>query len=701
MFFRGAIIISLSAAMAVSAQAQNGGALEAREIFTDSENGLIRATGDVTFSGQGRVLATEALTYDRAKKQLNVPGTLRLTEKNGDEIKAGSGIIDNALEKGRFTDLSLTTINSGRLRAAAATRDDTLLQLDDAFYTSCPACDTPDGDPLWQIRASRIAYDRAAQNVIYAHPRLEVYGLPVFYLPYLAHAGPEVTKRSGFLTPGLAASNDFGFAVDTPYFFNLAPHYDLTVTPRISEKQEPFVTVEWRHLTAKGRYALTGYLHRPQDELAADTRRDNRMGLTGNGQFTLGDWALSFAVQEASDDLFFRRYKISDSARLSSNIKANRTFGRNFFGFEAYKFRETVKEESAKTVNSILPSLTHRYDFASSILGGNLRVSNRLSHRLRNKDVDETRLSSVLDWSWRHITQGGFVISADNRLTLDAYDFSIEDGDENADEVKTIDDVLSANSASLTLAYPLQRMGRRDRQTLSPKLQLVLADADDGYENIPHISAATRELTRSQLFQLLDAKDETNRVNIGLDHELDYDARISTRFFIGQSYNLSSNDFDARSGSDSGFGEDRSALITEAGLTAGIVSFTQKARFSEDGTDLLRSQANIGLAFSNLNLGLARSFYKEGQFTPQDNQNTDLKEATANLGWQMNRYWQVKASLRENLATHEPVRAKAAFTYEDECTIIAISFDRDYARFDMIEPDTSINFTFTLKTLGN
>ena len=682
--------------MAGPALAQNGGALEAREIFTDSENGLIRATGDVTFSGQGRLLTTEALTYDRAKKLLNVPGTLRLTEKNGDEIRAGSGIIDNALAKGRFTDLSLTTVNSGRLRAESATRDNALLQLDDAFYTSCPACDTPDGDPLWQIRASRISYDRAAQNVIYTHPRLEVYGLPVFYLPYLAHAGPEVTKRSGFLTPGLAGSNDFGFAVDTPYFFNLAPHYDLTVTPRISEKQEPFVTGEWRHLTANGRYALNAYLHRPKGALAADTSRDNRMGVTGNGQFSFGDWALSFALQETSDDLFFRRYKISDSGRLSSNIKANRTFGRHFFGFEAYKFRETV-QESAKTVNAILPSLTHRYDFASSILGGNLRISNRLSHRLRNKDVDETRLSSVLDWSWRHITQGGLVLSADNRLTLDAYDFSIENGDDNADKVEMIDDVLSANSTALTLAYPLQRMGLRDRQTLSPKLQLVLADADDGYEDIPHISAATRDLTRSQLFQLLDAKDEASRVNIGLDHELDYDDRFSTRFFIGQSYNLSSSDFDARSG----FGEDRSALITEAALTAGIVSFTQKARFSEDGADLLRSQANIGMAFSNLNLGLAHSFYRKNQTTSQYNQDANLEEATANLGWQMNRHWQIKASLRENLATHEPVRAKAAFTYEDECTIVAISFDRDYARIGAIEPDTSINFTFTLKTLGN
>ena len=74
----------------------------------------------------------------------------------------------------------------------------------------------------------------------------------------------------------------------------------------------------------------------------------------------------------------------------------------------------------------------------------------------------------VLNWSWRHITQGGFVLSANNRLILDAYDFTIEDDDAaSSSSAEAIDEVLSANSAAFTLAYPLQRMAQNDRQTLS------------------------------------------------------------------------------------------------------------------------------------------------------------------------------------------------------------------------------------------
>ncbi|MGB2208061.1 MAG: hypothetical protein ACPH2A_08100, partial [Parvibaculales bacterium] len=63
--------------------------------------------------------------------------------------------------------------------------------------------------------------------------------------------------------------------------------------------------------------------------------------------------------------------------------------------------------------------------------------------------------------------------------------------------------------------------------------------------------------------------------------------------------------------------------------------------------------------------------------------------------------WRLDASLRENLEEKERVRADSAFTYEDDCTLITIAFDRDYSRVGNIEPDTSVSFTFTLKTIGN
>ena len=695
MFARGAIIISLLSATAFSAQAQTGGALEAREITADDTRSIINASGDVEFSSATSRLTTNSLTYNQNTQQLVLANRLRLIDENGDTIVADSGVLDNALEKGYFVNMHLNTAGGSRLQAKSAGRNGSQLALEDATYTTCRECEEPDRAPLWQIRASRIDYDRAAQNVIYAHPRLEVYGLPVFYLPYMAHAGPEIDKRSGFLTPSYVRSNDFGTAVDMPYFFNLAPNYDLTLTQRLSDQQDPFITGEWRHLTGNGSYRLTGYAHRPQDELAEDSNQELRGGIIGDGQFELGDWSLNFALQDATDDMFFRRYKISNEARLSSNLSAQRRLGNHLISLEAFHFRETLSVETASTVGAVLPSLTHHYDFPEPFFGGSLAMTNHLTHRQRDLDVDETRLSSMLNWSWRHITQGGFVLSANNRLILDAYDFIIEDDDENANAAEAIDEVLTANSAAFTLAYPLKRITENDRQTLSPKLQLVLADAAADYGAIPHINQTSRDLTRSQLFQPLTPKDEASRINLGLDHELIVKDRLTSRFFIGQSYNLSDETFDERSG----FGDDRSALITEAALYAGALILTQKARLSDDGSTLLRSDSQIRLASEKYSLGLNHSFYDVGQ--TGSNAGKQLEEATARLGWQIGQNWRLDASLRENLEDREKVSADAAFTYEDDCTLVTIGFDRDYSRIGNIKPDTSVNFTFTLKTIGN
>ena len=110
-----------------------------------------------------------------------------------------------------------------RFAAVSASRDGDNMQLRDIRYTACPECADPEAAPLWQLRAAQVDYDMAAQNVFYRHARLEIYGTPVFYTPFLAHAGPEVEKRSGFLAPRYATDSSFGFGLECLICSTLPP----------------------------------------------------------------------------------------------------------------------------------------------------------------------------------------------------------------------------------------------------------------------------------------------------------------------------------------------------------------------------------------------------------------------------------------------------------------------------------------------
>ena len=65
-------------------------------------------------------------------------------------------------------------------------------------------------------------------------------------MPYFSTPDPTVKRKTGFLVPSLSSSSKYGFAVEVPYYWALAPDYDVTVAPMITTKQGPLMQAEFR-----------------------------------------------------------------------------------------------------------------------------------------------------------------------------------------------------------------------------------------------------------------------------------------------------------------------------------------------------------------------------------------------------------------------------------------------------------------------
>jgi LPS-assembly protein len=73
--------------------------------------------------------------------------------------------------------------------------------------------------------------------------------VPIFYTPYISFPlGDE--RKSGVLFPSLGHSSSNGFDAEVPYYFNLAPNYDLTFTPGVLTARGVQLTEDFRYLTA-------------------------------------------------------------------------------------------------------------------------------------------------------------------------------------------------------------------------------------------------------------------------------------------------------------------------------------------------------------------------------------------------------------------------------------------------------------------
>jgi LPS-assembly protein len=680
--------------LAQNADPQEAGSLEADSVIFDKAQSALKADGNVNIEKAGQTLRADKVVWKQSEDVLRADGNVALTDINGTRTQAQSMVLNNQLSAGEIYKFRSVLPNQARFEAEQAEQSPEAVILQDAGYTACPECDAPDSYPLWRLRASQINYDKVKQDVVYKNIRLEVGGVPLFYSPYFNHPGPKVVRRSGFLTPRFASSTAFGAGFETPYYFDLAPNYDLTLTPRVSEKQDPYLASSWRHLVAAGHYEITNYLHKSDDVLlTSDPDQDLNFGVEAVGDFTFGQWNTKFAIKDANDDLFFRRYKIDSLDQMESNAVATRYSDHGYIQVSAYKYRSVLNNQTYKTVNQVLPSVTQRINFENLLAGGQMSLTNNFRHEQRALGLDISLAESSLDWTRQFGPSHGVIWELHNRLQVNAYhyDESAEDPIQSDNAPKT----LAANSASLRASYPLQRLGDTTTQTLTPEAQLVLASDNERYQDVPYISTPKLDLTKSSLFQLSAPNSEASRVNLGVSHDLQHVNGLSTEFFIGQSYNISASDYTYASG----YGDGASAYVLQGDVgyegQDSRLSLTQNLRLDPSDNSTLRNQVSAQYSAKGISLGSTYSFFAAGQTATESK-----KEQSVRVDWEMSDSWTLQANHRRDLRNKRDVKSSADFVYEDICTILRVSLSRDYAEFDNIEPETSISITFVLKTLG-
>ena len=134
-------------------------------------------------------------------------------------------------------------------------------------YSTCP----PD-DRWWELRAERIDIDNDEGQGIARNATLRLGRVPVLYVPVFAFP-TDNRRKTGLLYPSISYSSRNGFDWRQPIYFNLAPHYDLTLEPRLMTRRGLLLNTEFRYLTGRGRGVFDIEVL-PSDKLARDGRQE-------------------------------------------------------------------------------------------------------------------------------------------------------------------------------------------------------------------------------------------------------------------------------------------------------------------------------------------------------------------------------------------------------------------------------------------
>jgi LPS-assembly protein len=231
-----------------------------------TREGDAKLTGGVAISQGDREVTAESATYDASERRFEVEGNVEYRSPDI-RLKGGTGSW-NALGTGKFTGAEFELPQRPARGSASELEmtDQGEIKMQDVRFTTCPA-----GNTDWELRASSIDIDQRTQQGKGRNVRVDLKGIPILYTPVISFPVGNL-RKSGFLFPSFGNSDKSGFELGVPYYYNLAPNYDLTLTPFLLSRRGFGVGIDYRYLTDRSRGKLdNSYL--PGDDLAGNDRR--------------------------------------------------------------------------------------------------------------------------------------------------------------------------------------------------------------------------------------------------------------------------------------------------------------------------------------------------------------------------------------------------------------------------------------------
>ncbi|MDA1034727.1 MAG: LPS assembly protein LptD, partial [Proteobacteria bacterium] len=211
----------------------------------------IKASGNAILIKSGKRIEADTIIYDQISNQLEANGNVKL--KSGNTLITGQQLMLDVDESvGEIPEATFDTDTSNQSSINQSIRGyasklliegENKTTLKNAEITTCEV-----GKTDWFIKGSEINIDNKSKSVDATNARMEFKGVPIMYSPKVNFSFNN-ERKTGFLSPTWGTTTRSGFQVKTPYYFNIAPNQDATLTPRYMGKRGLQVGGQYRYMT--------------------------------------------------------------------------------------------------------------------------------------------------------------------------------------------------------------------------------------------------------------------------------------------------------------------------------------------------------------------------------------------------------------------------------------------------------------------
>lgn len=320
------------------------------------------AEGNVRLRKRGQAVYADRLRYDKLQDEVTAEGKVRIEQRN--DVMEGARLKFNLETERGFMDNPSYTLHKApnlsgqrptfRATDGRGTAERLLFEgpgqyrAQRAQYTTCG----PDRDD-WYVRAGELSIDKGRDIGTARDASIVFQGVPIFYSPYLSFSLHQ-ERKSGLLTPHYGSTTKGGAELTVPFYWNIAPNRDATISPRVMSKRGTLLHTEFRYLEPT-------YLGEARVEILPDDNARNgsqrHAYFIRHNQTLPGGWYGALNLQGVSDDNYFT--DLSTQIAVASQVLLPRegTLGRNgiWGGNGTYGFSALVQRWQALQADPLVP----------------------------------------------------------------------------------------------------------------------------------------------------------------------------------------------------------------------------------------------------------------------------------------------------------------------------------------------------------
>lgn len=559
------------------------------------KDGISQFAGDVEVIHGKRAIRAEVVTYDENLGLFNAEGRTQIWDAG--IIWSGSAAAydldrsTSALEEGQYWILGGR--GRGHARKLSHDRDAQVTLLEGVDYSTCPLTDEG-----WLVSASSIRLDHRSDRGSARNAVLRVRDVPVFYFPYINFPISD-KRKSGFLAPSFGTTNESGFDTRIPYYWNIAPNYDATITPRTLSERGEMLGTEFRYLNQD----YTGQLE--VEYLPSDDRRagDDRSAITfrHNQRFASDHGRLSVLFNNVSDDQYFEDFGRSLTATSQRFLDR-----RMDFVYRQPGYRVMGLVQSYQTIDDTLRPGTGPYRRLPQLrFDGTRRISRHLQPTMRAEttyfDRDDSVTGGRVDFEPGVVLPYiGTFYDVRPKFAVRHTEYFLDDPALTFADRETRTVPYFSLDSNLFMERMGSLFGRRHLQTLEPRAYYLLVP-HVGQEDLPRFdtglyNVSFRNLFRENRFTGADRVGDANQVTVALNSRMiDMESgREAYRISVGQVFYFR----DRMIVVPGGFQEDDSVseLIAESAVNLGA-DWTARGVVQWDPEEPQTDLAAVGLRY--------------------------------------------------------------------------------------------------------